>query len=283
MHNVQPSVPAGTLCSPSQHQVCSHTERIHKNSLLGAVFAAANNAVFQPQRESPDDPRANIELIHSLATLQNPGDSSKALRPSRRFCFFFFPSPFFSPSVVFGTIKNTIKHLQTDALEQFFQFFVRIVCIELVNEAIGAPNLADHFANTRDALDQPQMLNGEECASFHLVRHPALLALQLYGHYPPLQLTTPQCRRWRGKVAALSVVCNIQRGCSCCIILRIQDLDAVNSTTYELKHEEGNPPRRYSQRWTEALLHRTACAEIREESYRSPPTPSSACQPQEID
>jgi len=54
-----------------------------------------------------------------------------------------------------------------------------VISIELVNEAIWAPNPADDFANTHDALNQPHMFDREECASFHLVRHLALVALQL--------------------------------------------------------------------------------------------------------
>ena len=81
--------------------------------------------------------------------------------------------------------------MEFNALQEFFQFFIGVVDIEFVYEAIRAPDSADDTAITHDALDQSHMLDSEERSRFHLVCNLALLALQLQGHYPTFQSTAP--------------------------------------------------------------------------------------------
>lgn len=78
-----------------------------------------------------------------------------------------------------------------NALQEFFKFFIRIVGVQFVYQAIRAPDSADDTANTHDALDQSHMLDSDERSRLNLVCNPALLTLQLQGHYPTFQSTAP--------------------------------------------------------------------------------------------
>jgi hypothetical protein len=109
-----------------------------------------------------------------------------------------------------------------------------------MDETIGPSNPTNDSPHTRDTFDQPHMLDIEKRPDVYLVRHLALLTLQLKGYYSSLELTTPQCRRRGGQITAFGVIGNIQQGRACRIILRVKDLYALRSAGRFL--DEKNDP-----------------------------------------
>jgi hypothetical protein len=182
------------------------------SSLLGTALATTNDTALQPQGIGPDNPRADTKLTHSLVAFQHVGDSSEAFVSSCSPCSSSFSCPLILPPVIRHgkRAKHPEKDNRSNALQKLVQFFIRVVHVEFVNETIRAPDPADDSWDTYDALNQPHMLDSEERSSLHLVRHLALLALQLESHYPPFKSTVPQCHRWRGKVTTFGVVRYVQ-------------------------------------------------------------------------